>query len=61
MNGFFGSVCEVLPRLQSSHPIFDADELLPAEFIIRVTKTEVALEKSWLTKPLDRTTFRHVY
>ena len=29
-NGFFVSVCQDLPRLQSSHPIFDADEALPA-------------------------------
>ena len=45
MNGFFVSVCDDLPRLQSSHPIFDADEPLLAEFIISVTDTEVALEK----------------
>ena len=50
MNVFFVSVCEDLPRLQSSHPIFDADEPLPAEFIISVTDTEVALEKMKVNK-----------
>ena len=50
MNRFFVSVCEDLPRLQSSHPIFDADEPLPAEFIISVTDTEVALEKVKVNK-----------
>ena len=44
------SVCEDLPRLQSSHPIFDADEPLPAEFIISVIDTEVALEKVKVNK-----------
>ena len=44
MNGICVSVCDDLPILQSSHPIFDADEPLPAEFIISVTYTEVALE-----------------
>ena len=38
------------PRLQSSHPIFDADEPLPAEFIISVTDTEVAFQKPWVLK-----------
>ena len=50
MKGSFVSVCEDLPRLQSSHPIFDADEPLPAEFIISVTDTEVALEKVKVNK-----------
>ena len=50
MNGFFVSVCEDLPRLQSSHPIFDADEPLPAEFIVSVTDTKVALEKVKVNK-----------
>ena len=50
MNGFFVSVCEDLPRLLSSHPIFDADEPLPAEFIISVTDAEVALEKVKVNK-----------
>ena len=44
------SVCEDLPRLQSSRPIFDADEPLPAEFIISVIDTEVALEKVKVNK-----------
>ena len=43
MNGFFVSVCEYVPRFQSSHPIFDPDEPLPVEFIISVTDTEAAL------------------
>ena len=59
MNGFFVSVYEDLPRLQSSHPICDVDEPLPAEFIINVTDTEVALEKVKVNK--DGTTFRHGY
>ena len=50
INGFFVPVCEDLPRLQSSHPIFAADEPLPAEFIISVTDTEVALEKVKVNK-----------
>ena len=50
MNGFFVSMCEDLPRLQSSHPIFDANEPLPAEFIISVRDTEVALEKVKVNK-----------
>ena len=50
MNGFFVSVCEDLPRLQSSHPIFDADEPLPAEFIISVTDTKMELEKVKVNK-----------
>ena len=44
------SVCEGLPRLQSSHPIFDANEPLSAEFIINVTDTEVVLEKVKVNK-----------
>ena len=36
--------------MKSFHPIFDADELLPAEFIINVTDTEVALEKVKVNK-----------
>ena len=44
------SVCEDLPILQSSHPIFDANEPLPAEFFISVTDTEVALEKVKVNK-----------
>ena len=44
------SVCEDLTRWQSSQPIFDADEPLPAEFIISVTDTEVALEKVKVNK-----------
>ena len=59
MNGFFVSICEDLPGLQSSHPIFDADEPFPAESIISVIDTEV--KRLRLTKPLDRTTFRHGY
>ena len=51
MNAFFVSVCEDLPILQSSHPNFDADEPLPAAFIINVTYTEVALEKVKATGP----------
>ena len=50
MNGFFLCVCEDLPRLQSFNPIFDADEPLPAEFIISVTDTDVALEKVKVNK-----------
>ena len=53
MKGFLVSVCEDLPRLQSSHPIFDADEPLPAEFIISVTGTEVALEKVKVNKATE--------
>ena len=49
MNGFFVSVCKDLPRLQSSHPFFDADEPLP-EFTISVTDTEVALDKVKVNK-----------
>ncbi|KAI0214555.1 Neuronal acetylcholine receptor subunit alpha-4 [Lamellibrachia satsuma] len=37
-------------KLLSSHPIFDADEPLPAEFIVSVTDTEVALEKVKVNK-----------
>ena len=44
------SVCEDLTRLLSSHPIFDADESLPAEFIISVTDTVVAHEKVKVNK-----------
>ena len=44
------SVCEDLPRLQSSRPIFDADEPLLVEFIISVIDTEVALEKVKVNK-----------
>ena len=44
------SVCEDLPRLQSSHPIFDADEPLPAEFIISVTDMEVTLKRIKVNK-----------
>ena len=50
MNGFFVSVCEDLPRLQSSHPIFGADDPLPAEFIISVSDTEVTLKKVKVNK-----------
>ena len=50
MNRFFVSVCEDLTRLLSSHPIFDADESLPAEFIISVTDTVVAHEKVKVNK-----------
>ena len=53
MNGLFVSVCEDLPILQSSHPIFDADEPLPAEFIIRVTNTKVALENVKVNKATE--------
>ena len=49
-NGFFVSVCQDLPRLHPTHPIFDDDEPLPAEFIISVTYTEVALEMINATK-----------
>ena len=45
VNRFFMSVWEDVSRLQSSHPIFDANEPLSAEFVISVTDTEVALEK----------------
>ena len=45
MNGFFVAVCEDLPRLQSSHLIFDDDEQLQAEFIISVIDIVVALQK----------------
>ena len=46
MNVFFVAVCEDLSKLQSYHPIFDADEPLPAEFIISVTDTEVKVNKA---------------
>ena len=45
MNILFVPVGEDLLRLQLSHPIFDADEPLSAEFVISVTDTEVAFEK----------------
>ena len=45
MKRIFVSVWEDLARLQSSHPIFDANEPLSAEFVISVTYTEVTLEK----------------
>ena len=57
--GFFLSVCEDIPRLQSPHPIFDVDEPSSAEFVISVTYTEVALEKVKVKKLLHQTTFRH--
>ena len=50
VSGFFVSVCEVLPRLQSSHRIFDADEPLPAKFVISVTDTEAVLENVKVNK-----------
>ena len=59
MNGIFLSVCNNLLRLQSSHPIFDADEPLPAEFIISVTDTEVALEEAKVNKVSGPETFHH--
>ena len=59
MNGIFVSVCDNLLRLQSSHPIFDADEPLPAEFIISVTDTEVALEEAKVNKVTGPETFHH--
>ena len=45
MKRLFVSVWADLQRLQSSHPIFDANEPLSAEFVISVTDTEVALQK----------------
>ena len=52
-------MCNNLLRLQSSHPIFDADEPLPAEFIISVTYTEVALEEAKVNKVTGPETFHH--
>ena len=59
MNGIFVSVCDKLLRLQSSHAIFEADEPLPAEFIISVTDTEVALEEAKVKKVTGPETFHH--
>ena len=52
-NGFFVSMCEDLPILQSSYPIFDIDEPLPGECIISVTYIEVALEKVKVNKATE--------
>jgi len=43
INDFFVSMSGDVPRLQSSHPIFDISEPLPDAFIIRVEDTEAAL------------------
>ena len=60
MKRLFVSVWDDLPRLQSSHPIFDANEPLSAEFVISVTDTEVALEKVNNIPPWVLTDFTHI-
>ena len=50
MNAFFVSVCEYIPKFQSSQPIFDADEPLLVELIISIIDTEVALKKAKVNK-----------
>ncbi len=50
INEFFVSVSEDMPRLTSSHPIFDLSDPLPHDFIISVSDTETALNKVKVNK-----------
>ena len=45
INGFFVSVSADLPRLDTTHRVFDIEEPLPAEFTIEAASTQSVLQK----------------
>ena len=45
MNDFFVSVSADLPRLDTTHRVFDIEETLPAEFTIEAASAQRALQK----------------